>query len=256
LIVFSARGSRPRRDVLYLGDGSLATAARYVAGVLSRAGLSFDHVPSATHLPPTLARRRYRLILLSDYPAASLGAANMGRLEAAVREGSGLLMIGGWASFTGATGRYRGTQVGDLLPVVCGRADDRIQGAVAYRIVRGASRSALPGFDLRTAPAIAGYNRVELKAGAREILAVETLVGTRGGGLRPQGRDPLLVTGDYGDGRVGALTTDLAPHWSGGLVDWGERRVRLRATGAGEAEVGETYVRFVEAIVRLFLPQT
>jgi hypothetical protein len=49
---------------------------------------------------------------------------------------------------------------------------------------------------------------------------------------------PLLVTGQHGAGRVAAITTDVAPHWVGGFVDWGDARVAAQADGAPAIEVG------------------
>ena len=55
---------------------------------------------------------------------------------------------------------------------------------------------------------------------------------------------PLLVVGQHGQGRTAAIATDVAPHWVGGLVDWGNDRVTGRADGADEIEVGNLYAQF------------
>jgi len=49
-----------------------------------------------------------------------------------------------------------------------------------------------------------------------------------------------LVVGEFGRGRTAALATDVAPHWCGGLVDWGDRRL-VRQVGGGRIEVGNWY---------------
>jgi uncharacterized membrane protein len=60
---------------------------------------------------------------------------------------------------------------------------------------------------------------------------------------------PLLVVRDSGSGRVAALATDVAPHWVGGLVDWGEGRVTAQASGAEAIEVGDLYAKFFQQLI-------
>ena len=57
------------------------------------------------------------------------------------------------------------------------------------------------------------------------------------------GTAPLLVVGRHGAGRTAALATDVAPHWVGGFVDWGDQRVK-QDVGGGAIEVGNWYARF------------
>ena len=54
---------------------------------------------------------------------------------------------------------------------------------------------------------------------------------------------PLLIVDDFGAGRAAAFTSDLAPHWAGGLVDWGDERIRVTSEDF-EIEVGSEYVEF------------
>jgi uncharacterized membrane protein len=53
----------------------------------------------------------------------------------------------------------------------------------------------------------------------------------------------LLVVHDHRNGRVLALTTDVAPHWVGGMVDWGSR---IRINGS---ELGDNYIRFLHNVL-------
>jgi uncharacterized membrane protein len=52
------------------------------------------------------------------------------------------------------------------------------------------------------------------------------------------------VLGKLGKGRTAAFLSDVAPHWVGGFVDWGPRRVKSKAPGAAEIEVGSYYAQF------------
>jgi hypothetical protein len=57
------------RPVLYLGDTSLGGAAGYLAGLMTRAGLDFDYVPSDRGIDAGVASGR-KLVVVSDYAAA------------------------------------------------------------------------------------------------------------------------------------------------------------------------------------------
>lgn len=61
--------------------------------------------------------------------------------------------------------------------------------------------------------------------------------------------DPLLVVGSHGRGRVCAFATDAAPHWVGGLVDWGDTRLEAHAPGANPIEVGNWYAALLANLV-------
>ncbi|MDO4558413.1 MAG: glutamine amidotransferase, partial [Planctomycetia bacterium] len=70
---------------------------------------------------------------------------------------------------------------------------------------------------------------------------------------------PLLVTGMYGAGRTAAFASDVAPHWVGGLVDWGTPRRITQSLDSrtlkelrtdGFIEVGADYATFFRNLVR------
>ena len=123
------------RRVLYLGDGTLSTSARYLAGVLTYHRIPFDHVPTERRFTGRALRRGCTLFILSDYPSKNLSHAIQTKIVEEVGKGSGLLMIGGWSSFRGVDGRYRGTPIGKILPVTISKQDDRVNargGALVY----------------------------------------------------------------------------------------------------------------------------
>lgn len=49
--------------------------------------------------------------------------------------------------------------------------------------------------------------------------------------------------------RVAAYASDLAPHWCGGLVDWGERTLKLPVAPGIGVQVGDFYARFIVSLV-------
>jgi hypothetical protein len=46
------------------------------------------------------------------------------------------------------------------------------------------------------------------------------------------------------------LATDVAPHWVGGLVDWGAQRLAACAPGSVAIEVGSDYAELLARLVR------
>jgi len=93
--------------ICYLGDGSLQGAAGYLAAIMLHHGMAFDYVPSDAAPPPAFASEAYALYVVSDYPARQFGAAAMVHVAGAVRQGAGLVMLGGWESFFGRLGNIR-----------------------------------------------------------------------------------------------------------------------------------------------------
>ena len=100
---------------------------------------------------------------------------------------------------------------------------------------------------LERPPGIGGFNRFAAKADSATLLETQRYCVSRVDeelAFEPAEREPLLVVGTHGRGRVAALATDVAPHWVGGLVDWGPSRVAAQAPGAEAIEVGNLYSQF------------
>ncbi|GAA4514244.1 glutamine amidotransferase [Actinoallomurus oryzae] len=221
------------------------TTSSYVVGVeplrraLESRGHEVVHLPA--HLVPAgfpgdaAALAEYDVVVLSDIGANSLqlapevferarpGADRIAALRGWVGDGGGLLMVGGYLSFTGfeAKAAYRNTALHEVLPVELLPEDDRVElPAGAKPEVTGPGHPALGGVD-GDWPLLLGYNRVRPRPGA-DVLA--TLNG-----------DPLVAVGGHGSGRSAVFTSDCSPHWAptpfceewdgyamvfGGLVEW------------------------------------
>jgi len=263
------------KRICYLGDGSLSGAASYLGGVMLHYGLAFDHVPSDRPPPADFAATPYALYVVSDYPAAVFGAAAMECVARRVeRDGVGLLMIGGWESFFGRLGEYPGTPLADVLPIVMAGADDRRNAAQPCLVEQKLEHPILAGLPWETPPGIGGYNAVSPKNGTQTLLTAVRFHVRRERGVQapfsaPKDRKvsqspadesgtapfadefhftrgeeaPLLVVGRHGAGRAAALATDVAPHWVGGWVDWGDRRI-TQDVADGFIEVGNWYAEF------------
>ncbi|HYK89206.1 MAG TPA: glutamine amidotransferase [Acidobacteriota bacterium] len=243
------------KQILYLGDTALKEAASYLAGIMSFHGISFDYRPSDARVKSALLDGGYRAVILSDFPSKNFTAAQLDRLAERVRNGMGLLMIGGWESFLGAGGDYTDTALSNVLPVGMQSSDDRINCPQPCLAERKCAHPIVDGLPFEAAcPGIGGYNRVTTKPGAIEVLSARRFSVRRESGtysFTPDDTpDPLLVVGSHGTGRVTAFTSDVAPHWVGGLVDWGKGRVAVCAEGASPIEVGDHYARLFAQMVK------
>lgn len=127
-----------------------------------------------------------RLALVADY----------------VRKGGGLVMVGGYLSFTGIDGkaRYGMSPLAEVLPVTMLSHDDRIERSEGATVeVCVPDHPVLGGASCQW-PQLLGYNRL--------IAKPDAVVVAR------SGDDPVLVVGEYGKGRAAAFASDLAPHWA------------------------------------------
>lgn len=200
------------------------TVSSYVEGIgplraaLEAGGHVVHHLPA--HLvPDTFPYERaeldaYDVVVLSDIGANSLllpraviersetRPDRLRRLAEWVRSGGGLVMVGGYLSFSGfeAKAAFAGTPVEEVLPVTCMPGDDRAeapQGVIPSLTM--ADHPALGGVD-EPWPELLGYNRTVATDDA-EVLA------TIGG-------DPLVAVRVVGSGRTTVFTSDCAPHWA------------------------------------------
>jgi uncharacterized membrane protein len=118
-----------------------------------------------------------------------------------VKQGGGLLTIGGWMSYAGIgnKARYHDTPLEECLPVDVKPYDDRTECPEGITPLRNkAAHPVLEGLPGQW-PFFLGYNKVTAKEGATVLLWLED--------------DPLLAVWEYGDGRVGAFMSDCTPHW-------------------------------------------
>ncbi len=237
-----------KKPILYLGDTSLAGGAGYLAGVMSSRQLGYEYLPSAIPVNGEAEELR-KLYIFSDYPSAHLCVQAQEQVIWNVCQGAGLLMIGGWESFQG--GDWGSTDLAKLLPVKIESTDDRIncdQPAMVHCLRKAHPICAALPWDARP-PMIGGFNRFTAKADAETILEVQRFNvrhDEQAFQFAAVERHPLLVVGHYGKGRTAALATDLAPHWVGGLLDWGTgQRVVAEAPGCSAIEVGASYAQFI-----------
>ncbi|MEX0611582.1 MAG: glutamine amidotransferase [Pirellulales bacterium] len=190
------------------------------------------------------SRTTYDVIILDDVDAQGLSTDSWLAMAERVREGAGLMMLGGYHSF--GPGGFRDTPLADVLPIDIGpaqrqsfgeplRDDVHLQGPVKMRpaaplgirhpimqVGAGVGRTILsvddsvktdrivrPTLDAASAwealPPLDGANRI-----ARNELKPNAQVLAEADD--PQ-RHPLLVAGQSGDGRVLAFAGDSTWRW-------------------------------------------
>ncbi len=241
--------------ILYCGDGPVEGAARYLTGILRMLHADVTHFLPKEPLTSRVLKKRYDAILLSDYPSSSASEPMQRLILEQCADGSGLAMIGGWASFTGLDGLWHGSAIEDALPVKILARDDRHNIAGGLLVTKMRNHPILRGVSFRTSPVICGLNEVIARKDSTLILEArpirtEIQASGRVKISLARNRMPLLVTGRYHKGRTAAFATDLAPHWCGGLVDWGSAGKTLPVSPGNNIEVGDCYIHFVANLVK------
>ena len=228
--------------ILYAGDSEVGGPANYLLGILKFLKARVTHVPPGKILHSVYLKKKFDAIILSDFSKAATPPATQKAIAEQVKKGTGLLMVGGWGSFSGPFGKWQGSLVEKLLPVRCLETDDRMNLPGGAWLIRKERHPAIDHLDFKNPPVICGLNRFRPRGRSRVLLTARSIA---------DGKEfPLLVVSENHGMRTAALATDLAPHWAGGLVDWGRKRLRLPVKGKIQIEVGETYVRFVSSLVK------
>lgn len=196
--------------------GGYASGIAPLLSALEGSGVDVTHLPNhvaTIDFPREVAAlAEYDAVVLSDIGADTLllhpdvferGQRIADPLRAIVdyvAAGGGLLMIGGYMSFSGFDGhaRYHHTPLADILPVRMLGADDRIEEPSGIHPTVMMDHPVLSGIPSDW-PYFLGYNRLVAKESSQILMAV--------------GDDPFLVLGTHGAGRCAAFASDCSPHW-------------------------------------------
>ncbi len=238
--------------VIYIGDKP--RDSRYLNAVmhLSEIESEYYYPEEENRLIQILNNKnslsKYDVIILSDAPSEKLGEKAMQNIKECVEEGKGLGMIGGWESFTGIEGNYKNTLIEEILPVKCSPKDDRRNISGGLKIIKKENHPILEGLPWTDTPTVCGYNLVTPKNDSMTILTLKEILSFGENRVEKlelsDHEDPLLVVGECKKGNVLAFTTDIAPHWVGGLVDWGVQRIRYL-----ETEIGNHYIKLLSQML-------
>jgi uncharacterized membrane protein len=157
------------------------------------------------HLYPSFfdrARREQKVVAFPD------------RLESIknwVHAGGGLMMLGGWLSFSGARemGGWRRSQLAPILPVECLVGEDLVESSAGFTAeVVQPDHPLAANLPWDSFPPIFGYNELVPRSDEQVIVRV-----------RETGH-PLVAAGSYGEGRVMVYASDPAPHWGLNFELW------------------------------------
>lgn len=220
--------------VLYLAGatrvgGEPSMEQRFIRGALAASPdivvtrKRFDYRQESADMRDDFELGKYDVFILDNVDSLALDMPSWRALEASVRRGAGLMMIGGYHSF--GPGGFLGTPVADLLPVELGRAerqnfgeklreDVHIGGPLKMRpapplgashpVMQIAPEGSSAG-AWQELPPLDGANLLERsKLKPNAIVLAESADDTR---------HPLLIAGQPGEGRVLAFAGDSTFRW-------------------------------------------
>jgi uncharacterized membrane protein len=159
-------------------------------------------------------REKYDVIILGDVAPEQITRVNpdaLKQIAQLVDRGSGLLMLGGYLTF--GNGDWAGTPIAPLLPVDLseqGQVDRPVQmtptepGLRRYGYVLGLTGGKAEDqlAAWKKLPPLDGLAKIKPRGGALDEVLARSLSG-----------DPILVTQDYGRGRVLAFAGDTTHRW-------------------------------------------
>ncbi|MFO0901437.1 MAG: glutamine amidotransferase [Pirellulales bacterium] len=214
---------------------------------------------SAVLQPP-----RFDVLVIGDLDSTALGEQNMKAIAAAVRQGRGLVMLGGYRSF--GPGGYGESPLAEALPIRMDkferqnfdeplRKDLHQPGPIALVPARThplAQLAAGPENERRwqSLPPLDGVNKF---AAVKEAAGVQVILESSDGA-------PLLVSGEYGAGRVLAFAGDSTWRWAmRGRADdhkrfW--RQIILWLAQREEMQRGDVWVKLEQRRVARGTPLT
>jgi uncharacterized membrane protein len=190
---------------------------------------------------PSAASPAPDVIIVDDVDEQGLNAASWKAIAERVERGMGLVMVGGYHSF--GAGGFRGTPLGDVLPIQIGpaqrqefneplRQDVQIRGPIHMRPavplgerhpvmqvdgVNAQDNGAKKSNVWNQLPPLDGANRIE-----RSELKPNAQVLAEGDDAQ---KHPLLIAGQAGEGRVLAFAGDSTWRWQ--MAGFGEAHRRF-----------------------------
>lgn len=128
-----------------------------------------------------------------------------------IYDGGGMMMLGGWLSFSGVQARsgWGRSLMGAVLPVECLPTEDLVESSAGFTAeVLKPEHPVVKALPWESFPPLFGYNEVTARPGSEVLVRVK------------ETGDPLVVTGQYGKGRMLMYMSDPAPHWGINFELW------------------------------------
>lgn len=239
--------------ILYAGDSWEGGPANYLLAILRHMNADFLHLPAAIRMNKGLLEEPYNLIILSDYARNLMENDAEKKIISQFHEGCGILMIGGWGSFAGPFGGWKDSLIESILPVDCLAKDDRVNFSGGALITQKEQHSLLRDLSFSESPVLCGLNEVTPKKDCTVLLTAQRILQKKSGDSRllalENKEHPLLAVDNRPNIRSAVLTTDVAPHWCGGFVDWGTKSLKLAVNPKITVEVGNSYIQFLSQLL-------
>lgn len=161
-----------------------------------------------------LAPGNFDIFIIGDVPLSGLPNREWQRLAEAVRNGSGLLALGGLAAFD--AGGFAGSPLADALPVQLGLEQGgraaQIEGPISPRLTRSHPITAIKPGDDSLEGQQAYWDKLSPLVGANRLGPPRIAPGVNVL-LTTSDQQPLLVIGEFGEGRVAAFAGDSTWRW-------------------------------------------
>jgi len=161
-----------------------------------------------------IEKQKYDVILLGDVTAAQLQAVNPRALDEIARlveRGAGLLAYGGYNTF--GNGDWRGTPLEAILPVDLSQTGQIEQKVQVVPVPQGAQRQVhyvLAQKDGKPENELPVWSQLPLKGMVR---LKERNTGKQSVLAETPDKQPVLITTEYGQGRVLAFAGDTTHRW-------------------------------------------
>ena len=214
-------------SVLYLSGPSSPWEKRFVGRVLDASDkiqltLQVLFERAGADLDAAFQRGKYDVYILGDLPAEFLSRVQQKALADNIRNGAGLMMLGGRSSF--GSGGWTGTEIADVLPVEIHPGDGQLEPEGGIKVIP--NPLGLDSYVLRLAPT-ASENRAIWES-------LPPLVGTNRFDAKLAGRvwaqtsenQPVIVALETGRGRSLAFGGETWP-WARNLFDERARTAHL-----------------------------
>jgi uncharacterized membrane protein len=213
LRVLYIEGFPPRRETKFLRralDASREIEVDYLS-------LSANTKPGK--LIERFEKGEYQVFILGDVDSSRFTAGELKSLSEAVQNGAGLLLLGGFHSF--GPGGYAETELAKIIPIEMSRLDRQKPNSPVRKDLH------LPG-PVKIRPSQLGRSHYltqltdELKKDEPFWAQLPALSGANRFGrtkpgslvlLKTEKGEPLLVTSQYGNGRVAAWAADTTWRW-------------------------------------------
>lgn len=220
----------------------------------------FNYRQERQDLRDEFERGKYDVYVLDNVDSLAMDLPSWRALDDSVRNGAGFIMIGGYHSF--GPGGFLGTPVGDILPVELGRAERQNFGEKLREDVHVAGP-----LKLRPAPPLgASHPVMQITAEGSSAELWQEIPPLDGANLldrdnlKPNAivlaesadnaRHPILIAGQWGEGRVLAFAGDSTWRWVlNGLGDahrrfW--RQVILWLAKKDQQKDGEVWIELAQ----------